>query len=302
MSRVDLVVVSGLHRSGTTFLANVLATAQHTRMLPIEPLNPEWGLRSATRWYPSSPSASQREVLADLRRLRRGQTVRWTPIPPPYSAAKSVVRGLQRGVLIRAARWSGAPVVLKDPFLSLSLEFVCAELTDRPVVVASRHPAAWAMSLDRVGWHPGELLDDLCGRPELSDALVGVPHRQWTDVGLLEASAWAWRILTARVREQIADLPEGSVIAVPLESLQDAPAERALGLLDQVGLDNGRHSAPAIRALTEGDTVVPSTTQVHVLQRDTRRSVDSWRSRLDPADQAMIWEICGEIAEGWYQL
>ena len=228
--------------------------------------------------------------------------MRWTAGHPPLSALKTMVRGVQRSTLLGAARTTRHTVVLKDPFLSLSLGFVAEHLTDRPVVIATRHPAAWCMSLRRVGWHPGTLLEHLRRRPELSGVVeeTGLPVRAWTEVSILEAAAWTWTVLTAALRRQVASLPAEATVVVSLESMREAPAESALAVVDRVGLRRSPRSAARVRRLTEGSEVVPSTTQQHVLQRDTRSSVDAWRTRLDPADQAMIWAVCADVAEGWY--
>lgn len=295
----DLVVVTGPHRSGTTFVGTVLAAAPRADLLGIEPLNPDWGLRSARQWY--APTGT---VARDLRRLRRGLPARWSRAHHDrFGTAKSTVRGAQHNLRFAAAAATGRTLVVKDPFLSLSLRWAATELTRRPVLVTVRHPSAWTLSIRRMDWHPGTLLDELRTRSELCPVLTttGLPERRWADVPLLEASAWAWTVLVAAIVDQTERLSPGQVLISPLERLREDPVAGAMQLLRHVGLDADDGTRDRILALTAGEEVFPSSGDQHVLQRDTRRSLDAWRERLTAEEQRTVWSICESVAQRWYQ-
>jgi hypothetical protein len=300
MSRdaLDLAVVTGLHRSGTTFLGSVLAAAPGARLLGREPLNPQWGVAGVTRWYQRLEEPTRGEPETDpvehqLARLRRAQRVRWVH---PGGGGRRLLTSAWHQATVTAVRVRSQVLVVKDPFLSLSLRYVTRRLTDRPVVVAMRHPAAWAMSLARVGWHPGWLLADLLARPELAEATGGVPRRDWPAAPLVEAAGWTWAVLAYALQEQCRDLSAGTVVVLPLESMRTDPVACCLRLVEQVGLPVSAATEARIHDLTEGSDVVPTTTIQHVLSRDTRLSVDAWRSRMAPEDQHVIWSIAGSTA------
>jgi hypothetical protein len=297
---LDLAVVTGLHRSGTTFLGSVLAAARGARLLGREPLNPQWGVAGVTRWYQRLGEPSGGEPAIDgsaeyqLERLRRGQPVRWVH---PGGGGRRLLTSAWHQATVTTVRVRSQVLVVKDPFLSLSLRYVTRRLTDRPVVVAMRHPAAWAMSLARMGWHPGWLLADLLSRPELAEATDRVPRRDWPAAPLVQAAGWTWAVLADALQEQCRDLPAGTVVVLPLESMRMDPVACCLRLVEQVGLPVSAATEARIHDLTEGSDVVPTTGVQHVLSRDTRSSVEAWRSRMAPEDQHVIWSIAGPTAQ-----
>lgn len=298
---IDLVVVTGLHRSGTTFLASILDAAADTEALGVEPLNVTWGLRLAAEWYPKIVPGDVIDVR--LQRVRRGIPVGWKVVgDDPLERIRSWRRGQRRNLRVFRARRNDLTLIVKDPFLSLSLPYA-ATLTSRPVVISMRHPAAWAMSLQRVDWHPAKLLADLRARDDLTGLFddLEVPDRRWADVPVLEAGAWTWLVLTAAIERQRETMASPTVL-LPLEEFATDPLERGLGLIDDVGLRTDDETASAIAGLTLGSTVVPETSTTHVLQRDTKASVSAWRERLSSDEQQLVWNICAPVASRYYSL
>lgn len=210
----------------------------------------------------------------------------------------------QHGALVRHAVRKGRTVVIKDPFLSLSLEFAATELTSRTIVVVVKHPVAWCMSICRMGWHPGTVLNELLSRETFAaDAsALGVPGRDWSTSPILEASSWTWSLLMSRVYAQLDALPAGSAVLVPLERFGTDPLATAFSLVEAVGLARAPDTEKRIRDLTEATTVVPQNGQAHVLARDTRASTEAWRTAMPESEQRLIWDICGNVAGRDYSL
>jgi hypothetical protein len=300
MRPVDLAVVTGLHRSGTTLLGTVLASASGARLLEREPLNPVWGLAGAQQWYHQldETCAASPAWLSDVHALRAGRPVRWRHPGGPLHRAAVTAR-------CQATVWrtwvAGDVLVVKDPFLSLSLPQAVA-LTRRPVVVTLRHPCGWALSLQRMQWHPGSLLDDLVARPALQPVGVdiGVPVRRWTEADPLLAAAWTWRLLTTAVLRQVALLPPDAVHVMPLENLRDDPVARCLDLLRVVGLAEAPTTRTTLEALTRSEAVSVPDQRQHLLRRDAAASVEAWRDRMDGADKALVWNVCAPTAAAFY--
>ena len=130
--------MTGVPRSGTTWLARRLAASPHTSMPGREPMNPR-GRQFAlggklTSWVRRESFAP--DEAAVLRRCYAGRE------PRTFS---------RYGIRQWAAPLAATRVVIKDPFAVLS----CARSTRRPgrfPVLLYRHPAAVLASYRRMGW------------------------------------------------------------------------------------------------------------------------------------------------------
>lgn len=134
------VLVTGVPRSGTTWLARLLAQAPRTAMPGREPMNPHAGqfrlAGTLQAWSQlDEPTGRQRRALW---RSYRGLE------PRTYG---------RLGVRSWAAPLPWTTVVVKDPFALLALPTVIATTQARPVLVF-RHPAAVLASYRRMGWTP----------------------------------------------------------------------------------------------------------------------------------------------------
>ena len=297
---LDLAIVTGPHRSGTTFLASVLSAAERTVALGVEPLNVTWGMRGVSEWYPEVRAGDDVDRL--LQRLSTGERVAWNnPSRRPRERLSTHRRARARNRRISTALHEDQVVIMKDPFLSLSLDYATS-LTSRPIVVTVRHPAAWSLSLRRVAWHPGELLESIPRRRRLSEVAhrLGLPDREWRRAPLFEAAAWTWTLLVAAAQQQ-ADQLGDRVLFMPLERFEGEPVQTGLSLIDEVGLRAAADSRAAIELLTLGTTTTPTDSTTHVLQRDTTASLGAWRSVITPEDREIIWEIAAPVASPYYE-
>lgn len=134
------VLVTGVPRSGTTWLARLLAQAPRTAMPGREPTNPHAGqfrlAGTLQSWSQlDEPTGRQRRALW---RSYRGLE------PRTYG---------RLGVRSWAAPLPWTTVVVKDPSALLALPTVIATTKARPVLVF-RHPAAVLASYRRMGWTP----------------------------------------------------------------------------------------------------------------------------------------------------
>ena len=148
------ILVTGVPRSGTTWLARVLATADRVALAGREPMNPrgkQYALAHTLGGWTRLEDPSSRQ--------------RW--------ALRTAYRGLNPWLYSRYGRrqWA-APLpwtrlVVKDPFAMLSLPAVVS-VTGARAVFLYRHPGAVLASYRRMGWRPD--LDELRPLVERLDA------------------------------------------------------------------------------------------------------------------------------------
>jgi hypothetical protein len=134
------ILVTGVPRSGTTWLARLLATAPGTVLAGREPMNPrgrQYALAGTLDGWVRLDSLTSRQ--------RR--------------ALRSAYTGLNPWVYSRYGRrqWAGplprSRLIMKDPFALLSLSCV-TEATGALPVMVYRHPGAVLVSYRRMGWRP----------------------------------------------------------------------------------------------------------------------------------------------------
>lgn len=131
------ILVTGVPRSGTTWVARWLAGGEHMALPGREPMNPRGGYALGG-------------TLDGWARLT-------TLTPRQSRAVRASYRGLNPWVLSRyghrqlSAALPSRRVVVKDPFALLSLPALAAATGAHPVVVF-RHPGAVLASYRRMGW------------------------------------------------------------------------------------------------------------------------------------------------------
>lgn len=156
------ILVTGSHRSGTTWCGRVLASQPSVFYLdePFHPHHPS-GVFSTRieRWFQyvdgdlddRYENALRQTVGLRFnlsRQLRAALRREQQKAPEGWRGVAWAVREWARWT---RARWSEARPLLKDPIALFSAEWI-AKRFDAQVIITVRHPAAFAHSLQRAGW------------------------------------------------------------------------------------------------------------------------------------------------------
>jgi hypothetical protein len=188
------ILVTGAHRSGTTWVGKMLALAPGTGYVH-EPFNPRFSTGAFERYFTVVTAANEDRYAPELERVLQ---FRYRPgrLRGPRDLARAA-RDFARTERLR--RRSPRPLV-KDPIALLSAEWL-AERFAMDVVVLIRHPAAFAASLKRLGWRHSfaTFFDD--GRlPEVLQPYEAEIREQAERPGeILEQAALLWRVLYGAV-------------------------------------------------------------------------------------------------------
>jgi hypothetical protein len=290
------LLVTGVPRSGTTWLARQLAGATGTALTGREPMNPhegQYALGGAIRAWARLVQPTAAESRA-LRRAYQGRT------PRVYG---------RYGSRQWAAALPSTRVVVKDPFAVLSVAAVHRVTGAIPVLVY-RHPGAVLASYRRMGWSP-DVPEILAAVPDARDSFPGDPaaHAGKGTVADAAVLAWFWAVLNGVALADLADVP-GAVV-VSHEELAAGGAEAMARLFVACGLRRsaretsvlaGANGAaggtrPVVTPPRAGRVPKARTNQngktLHRLDRPAGEVATAWRSATEPTDLAAMDTLAG---------
>lgn len=294
--------ITGIHRSGTSWVGNILAGGGEFRVKDEEIFNCEDNMTATPIRQMYLHVCRENEtayldyvqgVLDDrysvMRSLRRIRTVR-----DIARVVKRKARALGRAVSPRRR------LILIEPIGLLSTEWFAQRFGAR-VVILVRHPASFASSLRRNDWGFDfrHLLDQpLLMRDQFArfeKELREAPPR--TDV--IGQAILLWKIMYSVVSRFQQQHPDWLVCRH--EDLAANPQQRFRGLYGSLGLSFDDTSSRVVDDYSSERHPVERCVGVRDdSRRNSAGTVDIWRRRLSRAEVARIREGVGGVADLWY--
>jgi hypothetical protein len=268
------ILVTGAHRSGTTWVGRILASSPDTTYLH-EPfhLDHDPGLCAARfpYWFTYVCEENEAPYLAPIARM--------------LDTARRDGPGAGSGPRHRRP-------LIKDPIAVFSAPWLARRFETRNVVLI-RHPAAFAGSLKERGWtHPFAhfLLQPLLMRDQLEPFAGDILRFAREERDVVDQAALLWKVIYAtilRYRERHPDW-----IYLRHEDLSKDPVEGFHAVFDQVGLEFSAETERAIVTHSFARTAAG-------LRRDSRANIDTWKQRLTGAEiervRAAVAGVSGEF-------
>lgn len=297
------ILVTGIHRSGTTWVGKMLAASQEVAYVS-EPLNVYHRpgvLRAPTRyWYTYLCADNQDTFLPALRetvglRYHLGREIL------SLRSAKDVGRMLRDFGGFTRGRLRQARPLLKDPFAVFAAPWFAAQLGCR-VVITVRHPLPFVSSLKRLGWtfDFGDLLaQPLLMRDHLEPFRAEMEQQIAAPQNVIDQGSLLWRMVYAVVDGFRAAHPE--FVMVRHEDLSRQPLAGFRDLYASLGLVFTPEVQQALaEASQRGNPEELSTQRVHAVKLDSRANLDNWRKRLTEAEISRVRDLTAEVADKFY--
>ena len=259
------VLVTGVPRSGTTWLARLLATAPGTTLAGREPMNPRG------RQYALGGT------LDGWTRLRE-------PTPGQERRLRAAYRGLNPFVYSRygtrqyAAPLPGTRLVVKDPCALLAIAPV-SRITGAVPVLVYRHPGAVLASFRRMGWRPRV--------DEVRDLLPGLAP---ADADPATELAAFWAAMHRAALDDLADIPEAVVVSH--SELAHSGAAGGATLLTALGLETSDRTTAELTK--QGSQVAVAAGRLHDFDRAPAVVAEAWRTKLPAGDLDIVEQIAGD--------
>jgi hypothetical protein len=286
------ILVTGAHRSGTTWIGKMLALAPGVGYIH-EPFNPATrpGINGAAfdHYFTLVTAENESGYLPHLERTLAFRYDARAQLKAARTPADAVRAGRDAIAFTRARALHARPLV-KDPIALLSADWL-ADRFDMDVVVTIRHPAAFAASVLRLGWSHDfdSFADDERLRPFAAEL------RQ--PGGPVEQAALLWRILYSIVDGYRELHPDWAFVRH--EDAARAPLETFEQLYARLGLE----LTPRARRTIEHSSGAgnPATApSPHAVRLDSAASAKRWRTQLTPEEIARLRQATHDVWPRFY--
>jgi hypothetical protein len=297
----DPILVTGAHRTGTTWVGKMLAANSRTAYVS-EPLNVlhRPGVLSAKvpYWYTYICEDNEAAYLLPFRELLSHRYHLAAEIRSLRSLRDLVRMGRDAGIFLRGRIFHQRPL-LKDPFAVFSLPWF-AERLNCCIVVTVRHPAGFASSLKRLGWTFD--FRDLLNQPLLMrDHLE--PHRREMQTlaadDVIGQAALLWAMVYRLVHAARERIP--SMRIVRHEDLSRDPVPGFRRLYGELDLPFGPQVERVVLNSSSSENPAElSSRQVHSVKLDSRANLDNWKRRLSADELSRVRRVTEEVAHLYY--
>ncbi|MGF1452299.1 MAG: sulfotransferase [Opitutales bacterium] len=281
------ILVTGSHRSGSTWVGQTLAMAPGTTYYN-EPFNVEPSTYAldglARQHFTYAEDLDQNRAKAAFQKLLDRRTGKPYPRRTPQ----------------RYLPWTrGGRQIIKDPIACLSSDWIARNF-DVAVLVIIRHPGAFTDSLRRMGWEPD--LAMFTSQPGLvRDHLQEIqPTLRAYDNDFITRAALSWKLIHTVLQTYIERHPEWIVRTHEQISLN--PVDEFRELYRTFDLTWNATIATQIAEQTgEGNQPDANSTEQHVLKRDSRANITRWQERLNADEMEIIRRITYPEWTNYYQ-
>jgi len=275
------IFLTGTHRSGTTWLAKMLAASgiwySHEPFSPGKGRWPEYFTYRRPAQADEAVDALMREVLAggfrEALNLANADKA-WMPlrILPPRVARRMV----------------------KDPLACLLAPYLCQRF-ELQTLVLFRHPAGFCASVSRLGWPRGEFLRKFLNDGPLMHDHLG-PYRslisRFSGEDTIASAAVLHGVLNKVLWSTVAN---GMAQALVFEELCADPIERCRSLFDGLGLPYDDQVRAQHVALCLGRAREVGEYRPHAVARNSLAMAATWRDQLDQAEVRQVRQIWDEF-------
>jgi hypothetical protein len=296
------ILVTGAHRSGTTWVGRVLAASATPVGYIWEPFNPRHRPGTFPIRFPhyfhylcAENSAGCAGPIADMLAFRYR-------LPAELGSLRSARDAGRMGRdwwRFARSRRRGATPLVKDPIALFSSEWL-AETFDMRVLVMIRHPAAFAASIRRRGWR--HRFTDFLEQPLLMRDLLAPYEAEIRAASdrppeILDEAILLWNILYGTVAGIQERHPDWAFARH--EDLAREPVGRFRDLYAQLGLRWSGAVEQLVLATSDASNPADPV-RVDAIRRNSAEQARSWRAQLSPEEIARIRGGTGPLAQRYY--
>jgi hypothetical protein len=298
---VPPILVTGSHRSGTTWVGKMLAADADTAYIS-EPLNvlhrPGVFRIPVKHWYTYITQENENEYLPAFQELLNFQYHIWLEIISLRSPRDFMRMGRDFHIFFNGSI-QGQRALIKDPFALFSTPWFAQRLNCN-IVITVRHPAGFASSLKRLGWNYDfrNLLDQpLLMHDHLEAdraAMESIPHDD-----IIGQGALLWKLIYRFVHSTRSLSPHFKIVRH--EDLSLDPLDGYQTLYRSLGLDFTERVRDIIQNSSSSENPAKlAMNKTHSVKLDSRTNLNNWKKLLSPEEIVRIRKLTEGVSELFY--
>jgi len=300
-SRPIPILVTGAHRSGTTWVGKMLAAAPQTAYIS-EPLNVlhRRGVYRADvdHWYTYITEENETKYLSAFQELLKFQYHPFAELISLRSRKDILRMGRDLAIFVNG-KFRDQRALIKDPFAVFSAPWFAQKLNCQ-IVFTIRHPAGFASSLKRLNW-PFDfhhlLEQPMLMHEHLENDRVDMEKIQADDI--VGQSALLWRMVYRSVHTTLGLFPHFKIVRH--EDLSLDPVTGYMSLYESLGLnftDNVRETI--LNSSSSENPSELSKKKVHSVKLNSRANMDNWKKRLAADEITRIRKMTEDVSHLFY--
>jgi hypothetical protein len=295
------ILVTGAHRSGTTWVGKMLAAAHNTAYIS-EPLNVlhRRGVYHADvkHWYEYITAENEEKYLPAFRELFNFRYHLFAELGSLRSQKDFMRMGRDLSIFAKG-KLQGQRALLKDPFAVFSTPWFAQKLNCQ-VVITIRHPGGFASSLKRLNWNFD--FRDLLNQPMLMRDHLESDRAEMESMpadDIVGQSALLWRMIYRSVHTTRELFPHFKIVRH--EDLSLDPVAGYKSLYESLGLTFDEKVRDTIlNASSSENPTELSKKKVHSVKLDSRANMDNWKKRLTPEEITRIRKLTEDVSHLFY--
>lgn len=295
------ILVTGSHRSGTTWTGKMLAADAETAYIsePLNVLHRPGVFRAPVKyWYTCITEENEAHYLPAFRELLDFQYHTWLEIKSLRSLKDFLRMGRDFRIFFNGSM-HGQRALIKDPFAVFSTPWFAKRLNCK-VVITARHPAGFASSLKRLGWNFdfGNLLNQpLMMRDHLEADRAAMESIDKNDI--VSQAALLWKFIYRFVHSTRDSFPQFHIVRH--EDLSRSPADGFQALYKSLGLDFTERVRTVIQNSSSSENPARlAKNKTHSVKLDSLASLDNWKTLLSAEEIARVRKITEDVSESFY--
>jgi len=295
------ILVTGAHRSGTTWAGKMLAADSETTYVS-EPLNvlhrPGIFGAKVKHWYQYICEENEGEYLHAFQQLLELDYHLLDEMRSIRSPKDLLRMGRDFAIFYRGLM-QGQRVLIKDPFAVFSTQWFAKKLNCK-IIVTVRHPAAFASSLQRLNWSFD--FNDLLDQPLLMRDHLEKYRDEMSAIkkdDIIGQASLLWKMIYASVHSTRWLNPD--LLAVRHEDLSRDPVDQYRNLYSKLGLEFSSRVQKFIENSSSSENPTElSHRKTHSVKLDSLANIKNWQKRLPEEDITRIRKITEETSSLYY--